>query len=77
MGRSTPGETSIPEHEPPVRGRYDMVYLLDATGSTGATLPMLRRKILDQLVLLGHLGSSVRVGVIAFRGGHTRHAQGT
>ena len=62
-----------PNAEPVSRGRYDRVYVLDATGSTSTMMPFLRLRILREMDLLTEVGSSVRVGIIAYRGG--RNAQ--
>jgi hypothetical protein len=45
------------------------VYVVDVTGSTGATLPGLKRRILDEAALIFRLGGSHRIGVVAYRDG--------
>ena len=61
-----PGETVPPE--PSLRDRYDLVYLLDATGSAHMNLPRLRRRIEREVEQIMELGASVRVGIVAYRG---------
>lgn len=67
-GDRTP-PTDGPPTEPPIRGQFDTVYVIDATGSTGAVLPELKRRILAQMKLLHDVAGSVRVGVLVYRGG--------
>jgi hypothetical protein len=63
------GPPEPPPPDAPPRARYDFVYALDVTGSTVATLPGLKTKVLDEVALLDRLGASVRVGMVAFRDG--------
>jgi len=59
-----------PPSDVPVRSRHDIVYILDATGSTVSTLPALLERIRREVDLLVEQGLNLRVGVIAYRGGH-------
>jgi len=70
-GKGSDHPVDEPPPTPPGRARFDFVYVLDATGSTVATLPLLRTRILEEMALLVRLGSSVRVGVVAYRGGRS------
>ena len=69
------GDTPYGRRHPSQRARYDIVYTIDATGSTTMTLEGLRDRILDEMALLLRLGASVRVGVVAYRGGHGTEAR--
>ena len=60
-----PVETPPPDPGP--RGRLDLVYMLDVTGSAFQNLPRLRARILREFELLEDVGTSVRVGIIAYR----------
>lgn len=66
-GEDPPGD----DREPATRSRFDLVYALDVTGSAHATLPRLRTRVLDEMELLQRLGGSVRVGIVAYRGGRS------
>lgn len=68
-GAEPPGET-VPTPFLVPRGRVDVVYAVDVTGSTAATFDMLRRRIADEMALLTRVDVSLRVGVVAYRGGH-------
>jgi hypothetical protein len=66
-GEDAPGD----DREPSTRGRFDLVYALDVTGSAHASLPRLRERVLDEMELLQRVGGSVRVGIVAYRGGRS------
>ncbi len=72
---------ATPEGPPPVdgppphpasRGRTDVCFVLDATGSTDATLPVLKDRILHSMRVLVDAGVNARVGVLLYRGGKAR-----
>ncbi len=68
-GRRTPPRETTPGTH--TRPRFDLVFALDATGSTWGTLPEIKDRILREMDMLIHLGSSVRVGIIVYRGGRS------
>jgi len=56
-----------PLDEPPLRPRFDFVYVMDATGSAFMNIPVLRKRIAQEVELITELGASLRVGLIAYR----------
>ncbi len=66
-------ETDDPpgDPDPQPKTRFDLVYAFDATGSARAGLPTLRERIRAEMDLLLRSGASLRVGVLAYRGGHS------
>lgn len=61
-----------PSPVPVTPGRSDIFYVLDATGSTDATLPALKERILRSMRTLQDAGMNARVGVLLYRGSRVR-----
>ena len=66
-------ETDDPPGEPDgdPKTRYDIVYAIDATGSAGVNFPTLRERMKAEMDLLLRSGTSLRVGVVIYRGGRS------
>jgi hypothetical protein len=56
-----------PPPPPPARPRYDLVFVVDVTGSTVVVLPELRERIRREMRLLRSLDASIRVGIVGYR----------
>jgi hypothetical protein len=67
-----PTPPGYPTHVPPTRAAIDMVFVLDATGSTGAVLPSIKERVLHEMDLLRRVSGGLRVGVVIYRGGRGR-----
>lgn len=74
-GTPTPPPPIRPPTDVPARSRHDLVYVLDATGSTVETLPALLAGIRHDVDLLVEQGLNLRVGVVVYRGGHGARAR--
>ncbi len=74
-GRYAPGGGGGPPPQdgpPPLpmqRGMTDTMIVLDATGSSHASLPYISERILHDMTVLHEAGVNVRVGVLLYRGG--------
>lgn len=66
--RPEPTPDKTPPPPPGPRKRFDLVYLLDVTGSAHDSLPRVCARILREARRTKAPDSSVRVGVIAYRG---------
>lgn len=69
-GKAASPPPIVPPTDVPTRSRHDVVYVVDVTGSTVATLPQIRQRIGVQLRAFADQGLNLRVGVVAYRGGH-------
>jgi HEAT repeats len=68
-GEGTPdgyGNRKIPP-EPPTRARFDLVFVIDVTGSTVVVLDDLKDRIRREMKIIERLGTSLRIGIVGYR----------